>query len=97
MAEIEHHNDVIMGSMASQITSLTIGYSAVYSGPDQSSASLVFVRGIHREPVNSPHKGPVTRKMFPFDDVIMNGICDTHLLNGEHYNQSSDTLVSWNL
>ena len=37
----------------------------------QSSASLGFVRGIHRSPVNSPHKGPVTRKMFPFDDVIM--------------------------
>ena len=37
----------------------------------QSSASLVFVRGIHRWPVNSPHKGPVTRKMFPFDDVII--------------------------
>ena len=31
-----------------------------------------FVRGIHRSPVNSPHKWPVTRKMFPFDDVIMN-------------------------
>ena len=30
-----------------------------------------FVRGIHRAPVNSPHKWPVTRKMFPFDDVIM--------------------------
>ena len=30
------------------------------------------MRGIHRGPVNSPHKGPVTRKMFPFDDVIMN-------------------------
>ena len=29
------------------------------------------MRGIHRSPVNSPHKGPVTRKMFPFDDVIM--------------------------
>ena len=29
------------------------------------------MRGIHRWPVNSPHKGPVTRKMFPFDDVIM--------------------------
>ena len=47
----------------------------VYSGADQrklqSSASLVFVRGIHRGPVNSPHKGPVTRKVFPFDDVIM--------------------------
>ena len=37
----------------------------------QSSALLAFVRGIHRWPVNSPHKGPVTRKMFPFDDVIM--------------------------
>ena len=33
--------------------------------------SLAFVRGIHRWPVNSPHKGPVTRKMLPFDDVIM--------------------------
>ena len=70
-----HHNDVTMGTMASQITSLTIVYSAVYSGTDQrkhqSSASLAFVWGIHRGPVNSPHKGPVTRKMFPFDDVIM--------------------------
>ena len=65
-----------MGAMASQITSLTIVYSTVYSGRDQrkrqSSASLAFVRGIHRGPMNSPHKWPVTRKMFPFDDVIMN-------------------------
>ena len=30
-----------------------------------------FVQGIHRSPVNSPHKWPVTRKMFPFDVVIM--------------------------
>ena len=37
----------------------------------KSSASLAFVRGIHRWPVNSPHKGPVTRKRFPFDDVII--------------------------
>ena len=37
----------------------------------QSSASLAFVRGIHRGPVNSPHKWPVTRKMLPFDDVII--------------------------
>ena len=37
----------------------------------QSSASLAFVWGIHRLPVNSRHKWPVTRKMFPFDDVIM--------------------------
>ena len=64
-----------MGTMASQITSLTIVYSAVYSGTDQrkhqSPASLAFVRGIHRGPVNSSHKGPVTRKILPFDDVIM--------------------------
>ena len=70
-----HYNDVIMGAIASQITSLTIVYSIVYSDADQrkhqSSASLAFVRGIHRGPVNSPHKWPVTRKMFPFDDVIM--------------------------
>ena len=61
--------------MASQITSLTVVYSAAYWGADQrkyqSSASLAFVRGIHRWPVNSPHKWPVTRKMFLFDDVIM--------------------------
>ena len=67
-----------MGAIASQITSLTIVYPIVYSGADQrkheSSASLAFVRGIHRVPVNFPHKWPVTRKimkMFPFDDGIM--------------------------
>ena len=55
-----------MGPVASQITSLIIVYSTVYSGADQrkhqSSASLSFVRGIPRWPVNSPHKWPVTRK-----------------------------------
>ena len=71
-----HYNDVIMGRTASQITSLTtIVFSTVYSEADpkkhQSYASLAFVRGIHRRPVNSPHKWPVTRKMFPFGDVIM--------------------------
>ena len=70
-----HYNYVIMGAMASQITDVSIVYSTVWSGADQrkyqSSASLDFVSGIHRWPVNSPHKGPVTRKMFPFDDVIM--------------------------
>ena len=64
-----------MGMIASQITSLTIIYSTVNSGADQrklqSSASLAFVCRIHRRPVNSPHKWPVTRKMFPFDNVIM--------------------------
>ena len=70
-----YYSDIIMSTMTSQITSLTIIYSTVYSCADQrkhqSSASLAFVRGLHRWPVNSPHKGPVTRKMFSFDDVIM--------------------------
>ena len=51
------YSDVIMGTRASQITSLTVVYSSVYSGTyqrkHQSSASLAFVRGIHRGPVNS--------------------------------------------
>ena len=76
-----------MTRMASQITSLTIVYSTVYSGADQSkhqsSASLAFVWEIHRGPVNFPHKWPVTRKMFPFDDVIMN-THDGHPLNSNH-------------
>ena len=70
-----HYNNVIMGAIASQITSLTIVYTSVYSDADQrehqSSASLAFVRGIRRGQANSPHKWPVMRKMFPFDDVIM--------------------------
>ena len=70
-----HYDDVIMDSIASQITSLTIVYPTVHSDADQSkhqsSASLAFVWEIHRWPVNFPHKWPVTRKMFPFDDVIM--------------------------
>ena len=71
---IFHHSDAIKAAMESQITSLAIVYSTVKSGTDQrkhqSSASLAFVRGIHRWPVNSPHKCPVTRNKFPFDDVI---------------------------
>ena len=69
-----HYSDVIMGTMAFQITSLTIVYSTFYSGTNQrkhqSSTSLAFVRGIHRSLVNSPHKGPVMQKMLPFDDIM---------------------------
>ena len=65
-----------MGGTASQIINLAIVNPTVYTGVDQrkyqSSASLAFVRGIHQWPVNSSHKWPVTRKMFPCDDVIMN-------------------------
>ena len=70
-----HYSDVIMRAMASQITGVSILCSAFCSGAykkkHQRSASLAFVRGIHRWPVDSPRKGPVTRKIFPFDDVIM--------------------------
>ena len=72
---MKHYDDVIMTTLAPQITSLMVVYSIVYSGVDQrkhqNSASLAFVRGIHRGPVNPAHKWPVTRKMFPCDDVIM--------------------------
>ena len=75
VSHVKHYIDVIMTTMASQITRLTVVYSIVYSGADQgkhqSSASQAFVRGIHRWPGNSPHKWPATRKMFPFDGVIM--------------------------
>ena len=70
-----HYSDVIMSVMASQITSLTIVHWTFFWDADQrkhqSSASLAFVREIHRWPVNFSHKWPVTWKMFPFDDVIM--------------------------
>ena len=80
LSTICHHcNDVIMSALASQITSLTVVYSGVCSRTDQrkhqNSASLAFVRGIHRWPMNSLHKGPVTRKVFSFDDVIMMKRC----------------------
>ena len=95
-----------MGAIASQITSLTIVYLAVYSDADQrkhqSSASLAFVWGIHRGPVNSPHKWPVTRKMFPFDDVFMVSIfpCQystvTYHKTGESHSAVTELLMHWN-
>ena len=71
----EHYNDIMMSMMASQITSLKVIYSTVYSGVDQrkhhSSASLAFVRGIHQGQVNSPDKWPEMWQMFPLYNVIM--------------------------
>ena len=88
---VNHYDDVIMGTMASQIASLTVVYSTFYSGAHQSkhpsSASLAFVRGIHRGPVNSPHKWPVMRKMFPFDDVIMYVINNCWCASSRHLHQ----------
>ena len=80
-----HCSDVIMSVMAYQITGDSLVCSILCSGADQrkhqSSASLAFVREIHRSPVDSPLKGPVTRKMLSFDDIIMRyQTCDKPLL-----------------
>ena len=67
-----------MGAMASQISNLAIVYLDVYSGADrrkhQSSTSLAFVWGIHRGPVNSPHKWPVMPHHAPMHDKAMSKI-----------------------
>ena len=72
---ILHYSDVIMSAIASQITGGSVVCSTVCSGADQrrhqSSVSLAFVRRIHRWPVDSTDKGAVTRKMLPFNDVIL--------------------------
>ena len=72
---IDHYNGVRMSAMASQITRISTVCSNVCSGAHQgghkNSALLAFVRGIHWSPLDSHHKGSVTRKMIPFDDVIM--------------------------
>ena len=77
-----HYSDVIMSTLASQITYMTIVWSTACSGIDQrkhqSSASLAFVKGIHQWLVDSPHKGPVTWEMCPFD-VIMSKMNDKYM------------------
>ena len=65
---IVHYNDVIMTTVASQITSLTVVYSIVYSDADQrkhqSSASLAIVRGSHRDRWIPRTKGQLRGKCF---------------------------------
>ena len=98
-----HYSDVIMGMMASQITSLTIVCSTVYSGADQrkhqSLASLAFAQGIHRRLVNSLHRWPVTRKMLPFDDIIMryHEILRVHCIPGQIKRESDKWPVAWKM
>ena len=86
-----HYNDVIMSVMASQITSLTIVYSTVYSSTgERKHQSSTW-------PANSPHKGPVTRKMFPFDDVIMIRVTDNSIITriaSEYHNGISSGCIS---
>ena len=84
-----------MGAMPSQIIRFTTVYSSVYSGADQrnhqSSASLAFLWGIHRWPVNSPHKWPVTRKNFSVDDVVLN----YHCLRWYQIKNGNDGVMTW--
>ena len=72
---LSHYSNVIMNTMVSLITSVSSVCPTVWAGTHQrkhqSSASVAFVRGIHWWPVDSPHKGPVTQKMFSCDDTIM--------------------------
>ena len=64
-----------MSSMTSQINGVSSVWLTICSGADhrnhKSSVSLEFLKGIHRWLMDSPHKGPVMRRIFPFDDVIM--------------------------
>ena len=70
-----HYSDVIMSAIASQITSVSRVCLTVCSGADQRkhsiSASLAFVGGIHRWPVEFPSQRSNNAEMFSFDDVIM--------------------------
>ena len=92
-----HYNDIIMSAMASQITSLTIVCSTVYSRRRSKKTSELRVTGLceWNYPVTGefPHKGPVTRKMFPFDDVIMKSSLYLSVFNcTRHF-----TNRSWNI
>ena len=73
-SQASHYSDVIMGLMASQITSFMIVYLTVIQAQIKENIKVPhhwpLCRRIHWWLVNSPHKWPVTRKMFPFDDVI---------------------------
>ena len=83
-----------MGAMSSQITYFSVVCSIICSGADkwkhQSSASLASVRGIHRWTMDSLHKGPVTRKMFIFDEVFMN----QGAALSRHYHATATTVQS---
>ena len=75
-----------MTTMVSQITSIMVVYSTVYSDADQRK---------HQSsgPVNSPHKGPVARKMLSFDDVIMETCTPWH----ESYALKTDVMLPTSL
>ena len=83
------YSGIIMSVMGSQINGVSIVFSTVCPVADLSSVWLAFVRGIHRSPVYSPHKRPATRKIFPFDDVIMSNVEGVSMPWCRHSNKPS--------
>ena len=80
-----------MRAMGSQITNLTIVHSIVYSGADKKKTSKLRITGLCEG--NSPHKGPVTPKMFPLDNVIMRHVCvcvGVYTYSPRHYYRCMD-------
>ena len=69
----QHYSDVIMRTMASQTPTFPLFTQPFIQAQSKKTSKPRHwpLWGIHRWPVNSPHKVPVTRNMFPFDDVIM--------------------------
>ena len=80
-----HYSNIIMVLMVSQIIGLSIVYSGAERMKHQNCASLAFVDGIHRRPVNSPHKEPVTPKIFPIDDIICSHRNPRHVIRTSVY------------
>ena len=89
-ALVIHYNEVIMGAMATQITSLTNVYSNVYSGADQRRHQKLRITGfcVGNSPVTPTHKWPVTWKMFPFGDVIMQRSLEAVRYKGISYHRT---------
>ena len=105
-----HYIDVIMSAMASQITNLPIIQAQIKANIKATRHWPLCAQGIHPWPMTSPHRGPVTWKMFPFDDVIMErAICHylnrwqprllTHAIIGSPWstNTEQDALLAINL
>ena len=66
---IFNYSDVIISAMASKITGVSVVYSNVCSGSDPGKNQELCITGLCEW--NSPVTGPVTRSMFPFDNITM--------------------------
>ena len=95
-----HYNGVIMGAMASKITTRDSLLNRIFRRRSKKAWKhrvTGLCGGIHRWPVNSTHTWPVTRKMLPFDDVIMISVDDIiqWTLSREVICQLSSSPHSW--